>query len=147
VPISSGIIDSALHPPLGLLTNVLDANSPYSGDATITTWSDGGTIRAVGDTFGVIVIVSSLIPTPLGYTIGAGLGGGSIFEGTEYDLRLWQLVVQHQLALGLGGWVTTQLFDSHQLAAIVVWQEAIPGRLGLFVLPGLAVDLQFLRAV
>jgi hypothetical protein len=147
VPISSGIIDFALHPPLGLLTNVLDANSPYSGDNTITTWLDGATIRPVGDTFGVIVIVTSLIPPNLGYVIGAGLGGGAIFEGTLYDLRLFQLVVQHQLALGLGGWVTTQQVQSHSLAALITWEEAIPGRIGLAVLPGLAVDLQFLRAL
>lgn len=146
--IPTGIIDTILHPPFGALTNVLDANSPYGpGDHTLTTWQDGGTTRDVSDTYGVLVIVSGLIPPKLGVVPGALLGGGTPFSGERYFDRIAQLVIQHQLLLGLGGFVTTQIEDFHMLGNLALWQEALPGRIGLFVHPLLSVNLQFLRAL
>lgn len=147
MPVTSGIIDTALHPPLGLLTNLLDGNGPYAGDNLLTTWLDGATTRNVSDTFGVLAIVNGAIPPKLGFELGAAMGGATPFTGDEYEERLVQVVVQHQLTLGLGGWVTTQVVDSHFLAILILWQEALPGRIGVRTLPGISMDLQFLRAV
>jgi hypothetical protein len=147
MPITSGIIDTALHPPLGLLTNLLDGNGPFSGDNLLTTWLDGATVRNVSDTFGCLVIVNGAIPPKLGLDFGCAMGGATPFTGDEYEERLAQVVVQHQLTLGLGGWVTTQVVDTNFLATLILWQEALPGRIGIRTLPGIAMDLQFLRAV
>ena len=147
MPVSAGIIDTALHPPLGLLTNHLDGNGPYTGDNMITTWLDGAVTKSVGNTFGVIAVAHGSIPVELGLLFGASMGGATLFTGDEYEVRLLQLVVQHQLLLGLGGWVTTQVIDSNALAVLVLWAEAIPGRLGIYTLPGMSFDLQFLLAL
>jgi hypothetical protein len=148
MPTTAGIIDFALHPPLGLLTNKRDVTGPYSGDNLLTTWNDSGTIRNVSDTFGVLVIVDGAIPPKLGLTLGCSMGGSSIFEGDEYQQRLAQVVVQHQLfPVVFGGWVTTQIVDTHSLATLILWQEALPGRIGLRTLPGISMDLQYLRAL
>lgn len=147
MPVSAGIIDTALHPPLGLLTNLLDGNGPYSGDNLLTTWLDGATTRNVSDTFGCLVIINGAIPAKLGLDLGCAMGGATPFTGDEYEERLAQVVVQHQLTLGLGGWVTTQVVDTSFLATLILWQEALPGRLGIRTLPGISMDLQFLRAI
>jgi len=147
VGLPTGVIDSVLHPPLGALTNKLDGNGPYAaGLHTLTTWLDGGTTRAIGDTFGCIAIANGAIPPEWGLEIGWN-DPVTAFGGTYYEGRLLQIVVQHQLLLGLGGWVDTQIEDIYRLAQVVLWQEAIPGRLGLLVAPGWSFDLQFLMAL
>ncbi len=143
--VTSGIIDTALHPPLGLLTNLLDGNGPYgAGNHELTTWLDGATVRNVSDTFGALVIFNGAIPPKLGRTPGFSPSTG-VFDGEVFEDRLIQVVVQHQLLLGLGGFVTTNIFDLHAIASLILWSEALPGRLGLYVAPGCSFDLQFLR--
>jgi hypothetical protein len=139
--ISTGIIDFALSPPIGLLTSHLDANGPYGpGNHTNTTWKDGATVRNVNDTFGVQLNFNGAIPSKLGLTIG--YDDGALVVMDEFDMRLVQLVVQHQLASGV--WVVTQLEDIHAMPLVVRWAEALPGRVGLYVAPGIHVDLFYL---
>lgn len=143
--VSSGIIETALHPPVGLLFNHLDGNGPYGpGDHLLTTWLDGVTTRSVANTFGVLAIANGAIPSKFGVRLGCAMGGATIFTGDEYEPRLLQVVAQHQLSFGLGGWITTQIEDINTLAAMVLWTEALPGRIGLYVAPGMHFDLQFL---
>ena len=147
VGVPSGIIDQFLHPPVGALTNKLDGNGPYGpGSHTITSWDDSGTTRAVGNTFGCLAIAYGTIPLEWGYTLGwedpISLAGGIHYEG-----RLLQVVVQHQLLLGLGGWVDTQIWDLDRAFNLLLWEHAFPGRIGLYVAPGWSFDLQFLMAL
>lgn len=137
-----GIIDFAAAPPIGTLNPVLDHNGPYAaGNHTLTTWLDGATVRNISDSFGVLVQFSGAIPPKLGLVPGYDDGGLVVMD--EFDMRLCQLVVQHQFFSG--AWTVTQLEDLHVLPFTTRWQEILPGRLGLYVLPNIAVDLYFLR--
>jgi hypothetical protein len=145
--VPTGLIDLALHPPLGTLTNHLDSNGPYTaGSHTLTTWNDGGTTKPVSNTFGVLVIANGAIPIKWGYQIGwddpITAAGGTYYEG-----RIIQVVVQHQLLLGLGGWVDSEIFDINRAMTLCLWATALPGRIGLYVAPGWAFDLQYLLAL
>ena len=144
MPPSTSIIQQFLHPPVGVLTSLLDGNGPYSGIVTLTNWDDAGTPRSVTDSYGVLTQVT-VIPPELGFSNG-WVHLSDPVTGEEYEKRLVQIVVQHQLLLG-GAFVTTQLLDSHMLSDMVLWEEAFPGRIGLYVLPGVSVDLYFLRAL
>lgn len=145
VPVN--IIQQFLHPPVGTLTNKLDGNGPYGpGAHTISTWDDGGSSRDVDDTFGAIAIVNGSIPVNWGYTLGWN-DPITAAGGTYYQSRVLQVVVQHQLLLGLGGWIDTETFDLNRAFNLMLWSEALPGRLGLYVAPGWSFDLQFLMAL
>lgn len=137
--IDIGVVEQFLHPPIGLLTPHIDTNGPYAGNQTLSTWSGS---NPVANTFGVIWRVNGAIPADLGYTLG-WVDPLSINSGEEYELRLVQIVVQHQLFSG--AWITTQLVDSHTISGTLMWEDATPGRLGLYVLPGLAMDLYYLQ--
>jgi len=139
--ITTGIIDFALSPPIGLMNTHLDAAGPYGpGNHTNTTWLDGVTLRNVNDTFGVQLQFNGVIPSKLGLTIGYDDGVNVVMD--EFDMRLVQLVVQHQLLSGV--WVVTQLEDVHAMPLVIRWAEALPGRVGLYVAPGIHVDLFYL---
>ena len=145
--VPTGVIDTILHPPVGTLTNKLDTNGPYTaGSHTISTWNDSGTARNVSNTFGMIAVVNGAIPTHWGRELGWD-DPITAFGGTYYQGRVLQVVVQHQLLLGLGGYVDTQIEDVFQAAKIMTWNEALPGRIGLYVAPGWSFDLQFLMAL
>jgi len=143
VPSAAGVIDFALHPPIGFLTPRLDTAGPYAGGQhLLTTWNDSGTVRNVSDSFGVMVQQTGSIPTKLGFQLGFDNG---LQEGYEYEFRTIQLVVQHQM---LGGfWAVTQRIESHTMGDFYLWAEAFPGRLGLYILPVLSFNLYFLRAL
>jgi hypothetical protein len=147
VGVPTGVIDQFLHPPVGALTNKLDTNGPYTaGSHTLTTWNDSGTTRQVSDTFGVLAIVNGAIPAYWGREIGwddpITAAGGTYYEG-----RVLQVVVQHQLLLGLGGWIDTDTYDLNRAFNLCLWHEAFPGRIGLLVAPGWSFDLQYLMAL
>lgn len=136
--VTSGVIDFALHPPLGLLTPHSDSSGPYTGFSnTLTTFS--GSVP-VADTYGVYV-TSDVVPGPWG--IYGGWDGPGSETGDLFQPRIAQLVVQHQLSTGL--WVTTQMEDIVQTGQLVLWAEALPGRLGLAAEPGCSVQLYYLR--
>lgn len=138
MPVTSGIIDFALHPPLGLLTPHSDTSGPYSGlSNTLTTFS--GTVP-VADTFGVY-LTADTVPSPWGLQIGWN-GPGSE-SGDIYVPRIGQIVTQHQLSSGL--WVTTQQTDIDQVAQLVLWDMALPGRIGLALEPHCTMQLYYLR--
>lgn len=147
VGIPTGVIDQFLHPPVGTLTNKLDANGPFgAGSHTLSTWSDAGVSKDVSNTFGCIAIANGAIPIEWGLTLGwndpVTAAGGTYYEG-----RVLQVVVQHQLLLGLGGYIDTQTFDLNRAFNVMLWEEAFPGRIGLYVAPGWSFDLQFLLAL
>lgn len=137
--IDIGVVEQFLTPPLGVLTPHIDTSGPYSGNQTLSTWSSG---VPVANTFGVIWRVNGAIPAELGYKLG-WVDPLSINSGEEYEERLVQVVVQHQLLSG--AWITTQIEDCYQTSGTIRWKDATPGRLGLYVLPGLAFDLYFLQ--
>lgn len=144
IPIQLG--QQFLHPPLGVLRPHLDYHGPYSGNVTLDVWSATPgpvfTDIAVADTFGTIVQVNGAIPSGLGRTLGWNDALG-LYTGDIYEERLVQVVVQHQL-LG-GAWVNSQVFDIRSFPVPLLWAEALPGRLGLLVAPGLSFDLFYLQ--
>jgi len=145
VTIPVGVIEQFLHPPVGDLFNHVDSFSPYAaGDHTIVNWGNGGVASPISNTFGILLLQHGVIPPFWGVTFGAALGGATPFTGDEYLPRIAQVVVQHQLIFGLGGWVTTQIVDIFHLATMILWQEALPGRIGLQISPGWAFDMQVL---
>lgn len=148
MPSISGVIDQFVHAPLGGLVNQLDGNGPFaSGDHTITDWKKGGLSGVpLAVTYGVLVIINGAIPLYWGSVLGATLGGGTPFNGELWQPRIAQLVVQHQLnVLGGGPFITTQIVECHTTGTLVLWDIALPGKLGLYVAPGISVDLQFLQ--
>jgi len=143
----TGVIDTILHPPIGGLTNKLDTNGPYgAGSHTLTTWNDSGTTRSVSNTFGMLAIVNGTYPPEWGLDLGWN-DPITAFGGTYYRGRILQVVVQHQLLLGLGGYIDTQIENIFQAGKAMTWNEALPGRIGLYVAPGWSFDLQFLMAL
>jgi hypothetical protein len=143
--IPQGIIDTILHPPIGVLQPFLDYFGPYSGVQTLTQWSSTAgpiyTPLPVGDTYGAIVQLNGPIPIGWGFTNGWFSPDGQ-YDEAIYENRLLQFVVQHQF---LGGtWVTTQMVEIVSIPTVVLWSEAIPGRIGLLAAPGLSFDLFYL---
>ena len=130
---NTGIIDFALHPPLGLMSPTLGAFGPYSGTGTITAF--GG--RAVSNTFGVLTALAA-VAAGYGYTVGWVSEDGNSDENIYEDM-LGQVVVQHQLLSG--AWVTTQLREIRTVKSCILWDVALPGRLGYYLLPGVTLDL------
>lgn len=139
--VPQSLIDFATSPPIGVLNTHLDGNGPYSsGSHTLTTWLDIATTRNVSDTYGVQIQFNGAIPPKLG--LRPGYDDGSLVVMDEFDMRLVQLVVQHQYLSGV--WAVTQLEDIHALPLVFRWTEALPGRIGLYVSPLIAVDLFYL---
>jgi hypothetical protein len=140
-----GLVDLLFHPPLGVLAPYLDYHGPFYGYYTFTVWGStpGPTIidRTVGDTFGLIVSVNGSIPTGLGFTNG-WISSDLNYDESRYDERLAQIVVQHQFASG--GWVTTQVANVHTIPALVMWETALPGRIGLLTSPAVEIDMYYL---
>jgi len=97
----------------------------------------------VSDSFGCIVQFSGTIPPFLGFTVGGT--DGLLVSGDEWELRIVQILVLHQL-FG-GSWVTSQWADVDMLPWTMRWTEALPGKVVLYVSPSLAVDIFFLRAL
>jgi len=138
-----GIIDTAIHPPLGILAAHIDTNGPYpAGSHTLDVWNNSGSVRGINESFGCIAVLDGVIPPELGQTIGWDGGGGPIFDGVSYALRMLQIVMQHQLLSGQ--FVNTQVDDQFTTAEVHLWREAIPGRMGLYVAPMLSFNLFFL---
>jgi hypothetical protein len=139
--IAQGLIDFAFSPPVGVLNTHLDGNGPYGpGNHTLTQWLNSGVLSNVSDTFGLYVNFNGAIPPKLGLTIGYSDGALVVLD--EYQDRLVQLVVQHQLISG--AWVPTQVADLNALPTFVRWAEALPGRVGLYIAPGIHIDLFYL---
>lgn len=140
-----GIIQPLLHPPLGFLTTHLDGHGPYSGNVELSVWSSTvGPIYTdlnVSDTFGVYVTINGSIPAGWGFITG-WVSDDAQYDEAIYEERLAQIVVQHQLLSGL--WVSTQIVELRSFPHAVLWDTALPGRIGLLVAPGLAVDLFYL---
>ncbi len=148
MPTAVGVIDQWIAAPLGVLVNWLDGGGPYGpGDHTIYTWTkSGGAGVPVAVTYGAIVQINGAIPPKWGYELGCTFGGGTPATGEIWQPRVAQLVVQHQVdVLGGGPYVTTQIYNLHTTAGLCMWNVALPGRLGLYVAPDIAVDLQFLQ--
>lgn len=141
VSLPQGIIDFATAPPIGVLNDHLDSAGPYgAGQHTLTTWINGGVLSTVSDTYGVRLNFNGAIPPYLGRTLGYDDGGLIVMD--EYQNRLVQLVVQHQFLSGV--WTVTQLEDIFTMPLTFRWSEALPGRIGLYVAPSIAVDLFYL---
>lgn len=120
----------------------LDLAGPYgSGSHTLTTWDNAGVTTAVSDTYGVMVQFNGAIPPKLG--LQPGYSDGVLIDADVFEARIAQLVIQHQTLSG--AWLITQLVDLFVLPFTIRWSEALPGRVGLFVSPFVAVDLFYLR--
>ena len=144
-PTITGLIDFALHPPLGLLEPRLDYYGPYQGNNTITTWSltpgPVYTPRPLTDTYGVMVQLDGALPPSWSHSLGWVSEDGQ-YDETVYDPPIAQVVVQHQFHSG--AWVTTQVAAIATWPTALTWQVALPGRVGLLVAPYVSVDLFWL---
>lgn len=136
-----GIIDFAFSPPIGVLNPFLDGNGPFgAGQHTLTTWLDGAVSKSVANTFGVQINFNGAIPPQLGLVPGYDDGGLVVTD--EFDIRLVQIVALHQFLSG--AWTVTQVESVHMLPLTIRWEEALPGKIGLYVAPYISVDLWFL---
>ena len=144
----TGIIDAFIRPPIGLLTPSLDENGPYSGNRTLTTWSQGPgpvfTSRPVSQSYGVILQLSGAIPIGWGFVDGWRSDDGQ-YDESRYDPPLAQLVAQHRFTNGV--YITTNNEVVAGFPFQVLWNVAFPGRIGLRVAPHLAFDLFYLILV
>lgn len=142
----AGLIDFLLHPPVGALVPKLDGLGPYAGLVTLTEWSRTlgpiFTRLPINVTYGVIVQLAGAIPAGWGYTAGWVSADGQS-DTSSYTPRLGQLVVQHQFLTG--SWVTTQVVEVVSFPQLILWNEALPGRLGLLVAPHISLDLFYLE--
>lgn len=140
-----GLVDLLFHPPLGVLSPFLDYHGPFYGYFTFTVWgSTPGPVfsdRSVTDTFGCLVNINGAIPAGLGFTNG-WISDDFTADESRYDERLAQVVVQHQFAGG--GWITTQIANIHTVPAMVLWETALPGRIGLLTSPAVEIDMYYL---
>lgn len=139
-----GIIQGLTNVPIGLLQTKLDHNGPFGfGNHTLTTWLDGGTVRNVSDTFGVVVQINGAIAPKLGKRLG--YDDGVVVNTDRFDLRIVQVVQMHQDLSG--AWLVTQLEDVDYAPFMMRWTEDLPGRLGLYVSPTWSIDLFFLSPI
>jgi hypothetical protein len=144
MPATVGIIQGLQNIPLGLLTNSLDLDGPYAaGNHTLTQWNDGGVIRNVSDTFGVIVQINGAIAPKLGLQVG--YSDGVAVDLDTFDQRITQIAIQHQLVTG--AWVADQVVDVFYAPFLMRWAEDLPGRVGLYVSPTWHVDLLYLKTI
>lgn len=138
------IIQAIIHPPIGLMSATLDNNGPYTGTATLTSFNaPGGGTFPVNLTYGLQWNLNGPLPQSLEQVVGWSSPDGQ-YDMTEYGLRLIQIVIQHQATNG--AWVTDQFVDAHYFPGQVFWNEALPGRIGLYVTPPLAMDVFFYNA-
>lgn len=139
-----GIIQSFTQLPIGVLRTRVDAAGPYSaGNHALTTWSDGGTIRNVSDTFGVVLQVNGAIAPHLGLLPGFNDGGTIVLD--QFEKRIAQVA---QLFQDLSGvWVPLDVRNIFVLPYLLRWVEDQPGKIGLYVAPTWSVDLYYLITV
>jgi len=138
VPSSNGVIDFALHPPVGVMGDHLDQNGPYSGIHTLTSWNNAGSVSGVNDTFGITVQLNGPIPPHLGQVAGWVSADGQ-YDYTTYKQRLFQVVPQYQNVNGI--WISDQVVDGFYFPLTFFWIAALPGRIGFYALPGTSWDL------
>lgn len=145
IDVATGLIDFYLHPPIGRMEPRLDYLGPYEGNVTLLTWSSTPgpiyTTMPVSATYGVQLQLAGVMPIAWGYDLGWVSDDGQYDEAT-YDPPLGQLVVQHQFPSG--SWLTTQREVVASYPTVVLWQESLPGRLGLRTAPGISFDLFYL---
>lgn len=145
-PPPTGIIDHFLHPPIGLLNPWLDGYGPYSDIVTIVNFSTTVgpiyTPHPVKDAFGVIVQGHGSFPSHIGQNQGWVSDDGQ-YDSTTYVPPLGEVIVQHQFLSG--SWCTTQTVIVSSLPQMIMWDVALPGRIGLAIIPGVSFDLFFLR--
>ena len=143
--VAQGLIDFLLHPPYSALQPNLDYLGPYTLNNTLTTWSiTPGPVfltRDVRESYGVMMIVNGSIPPNWGFSLGWYSDDG-LYDEASFDPPLAQLVVQHQFPTG--AWITTQRAEMRTTTTALLWDVALPGRLGLRVAPNLAVDLFYI---
>ncbi len=138
------VIQGLLAVPIGFLQTKLDGNGPYApGSHTLATWLDGATTRNVSDTFGVVVQINGAIAPKLGRV--AGYDDGASVNADEFEMRIVQVVQQHQDLSG--AWLITQLYDDFYAPQMHRWTEDLPGRVGLFVSPTWSIDLFYLTPI
>lgn len=142
------LVDFVLHPPIGLLTPTLDGRGPYMGNVTRATWSTTlgpvFTDRPVSSSFGVQLLPHGAIPPRWGSRSGWVSDDGQ-YDQTVYVPAVAQLVVQHQFPNG--AWASTQVVTIDSFPLVVLWEIALPGRIGLLVAPGWALDLFYLLPI
>jgi hypothetical protein len=139
------IIDSFVRPGFDKLGTYHDYLGPYSGNNTITQWSETPgpvfTNWNVASSFGVVVNPVGAIPEGWGYR------NGWVDEPTAHNCVQWEppfgkLYVQTRLANGF--YLTTSIVTLDVFPHMEVWIDAPAARLGLYVAPNIALDLFFL---
>lgn len=145
IDLATGLIDFYLHPPIGRLEPRLDYYGPYQGNVTLLKWAPfPGPLFGeldVSATYGVQLQLAGAIPAAWGYDLGWVSDDGQ-YDEAIYDPPLAQLVIQHQFPTG--SWLTTQREVIASFPTVVMWQESLPGRLGLRTAPGISFDLFYL---
>lgn len=145
INVDTGLIDFLVHPPLGVLSTFEDFYGPYSGNVSITHWSQTPgpiyTSRDVRDTFGVVIEIDGVIPSHWGHTSGYYSPGGEI-QTDNYNPPFCELVVLHQLATT--AYVVTQRHFMTMATEIYLWDIALPSQIGLHIAPNISVSLLFL---
>lgn len=97
----------------------------------------------VNQSFGVVVHLNGPIPPGWGYT-RAWVSADGQLDTTAYSPPLCQVVACHQFPGSY--WIPTQNWWVESVPNLVFWEMQQPGKVGLYVLPGLQVDLFWLLA-
>jgi len=151
MPVPSGVVDFLAFPPVGTLNPVLDTNGPFGfGSHTFTTFHTTGAFGLpagtyqVHGTYGCIIRVNGTIPATWGRTVGYDSGGAVGFEGIVFENRFAQVVLMHQLLSGFFATVLEE--DAVHTAETFFWPFRLIGgdQLGLWVSPGITVDVYYL---
>lgn len=141
----SRIIDSFVRPGFDKLATYRDYLGPYTGNNTLTQWSETAgpifTRWSVSSSFGVVVNPEGPIPT------GWGFREGWSDDATAHVCVQWtppfgRLYVQTQLANGF--YLTTSIVTLDVFPCMVTWVDAPAARLGLWVAPNISLELFYL---
>lgn len=124
IPIT--LIQQFLHPPLGVMGLQLITGSPLGAGTHVLTRPAG----PVGvDAFGILYSVV-LEPPGVGSTVG---------ESTIFELRVVQAVVHHQMLTS--EMVISQVLEGFRDSDLLLFQEAIPHDVTLFITTGFSIDV------
>jgi hypothetical protein len=139
MPVTVGLVDFLIHPPVGALEPVRDGRGPYlEGNTRITTY-DGST--TVANTKGVW-IWAYRIPPEWGRTVGYNDPLGRGIDCDDYDPSWGQIAVMHQFITG--DVIVDQQARFTQLKELVLWNQILPSEIGLYLAPGWEADLYWM---
>jgi hypothetical protein len=151
MPTITDVIDAVATPPLASLQQVLDTGGPYGpGSHYLQNFTTNGAFLlpagtyGISGTYGVLTSINGAIPPQLGFSFGFN-DATLVSSGDEYHQRFVQVCLLHQLPI-TGAFIITETHDVNLVQQLFLWPSLIgsAARLGLYVAPGIHIDLFYL---